>query len=372
MLRAFRPLLRETDPLEVEVCTSDLLGAWWKRLPPGEDPDEVVGLGAVEHAARRGTREALALVRAIAAVGVTEAVRAAAGTAAATLAAAGVAEPSWSATIGRVLPGDCWRLGDVYGDQASVLCEFRYGARGPRHGILALVDFNHLGGWIKDVLVTAEPAEALRDLRAAASSEPLMLLEQVTPAEARRVLEDGFAATDMTWQPEVTEEFRRFRALTLARCRAMPRPARPRRPPREIGEARREAVVDEFLASPHGRDLAVGPEAARLCARLLVDYGADYDDGRPLRVSPAKIEAFLHDWAPRKAVLDQADLTAMPAVVSAWVHWAGRRTGLPPPALEEVVEAATGCGEHFAAAWKEAADAFPARLRLDGTDADGT
>lgn len=31
MLRAFRPLARVTDPLEVEMFASDLVGAWWKR-----------------------------------------------------------------------------------------------------------------------------------------------------------------------------------------------------------------------------------------------------------------------------------------------------------------------------------------------------
>src|SRR6266496_2328651 len=57
MLRAFRPLDKVTDPLEVEVFASDLVGAWWKQLPPGEDAEMVFGLGAIDHAARAGTRE---------------------------------------------------------------------------------------------------------------------------------------------------------------------------------------------------------------------------------------------------------------------------------------------------------------------------
>src|SRR6266511_892342 len=35
MLRAFRPLVKVIDPLEVEVFASDLVGAWWRQLPPG-------------------------------------------------------------------------------------------------------------------------------------------------------------------------------------------------------------------------------------------------------------------------------------------------------------------------------------------------
>src|SRR5215211_5974179 len=73
LLGTFRPAVRATDPLEVEVLTSDMLGSWWKRLPPGEDPDAVFGEGAIGHAARAGTREAMALLRALAVLGVTPA-----------------------------------------------------------------------------------------------------------------------------------------------------------------------------------------------------------------------------------------------------------------------------------------------------------
>ena len=75
LLGAFRPVLQATDPLEVEVLTSDLLGSWWKRLPPGEDPDAVFGEGAIGYAAQAGTREAMALLRALAVLGVTPAQR---------------------------------------------------------------------------------------------------------------------------------------------------------------------------------------------------------------------------------------------------------------------------------------------------------
>jgi hypothetical protein len=368
MLRAFRPLAKVTDPLEVEVFASELVGAWWKRLPLGEDPETVFGLGAVDHAAHAGTGAALALLRALAVVGVTPEQRAAASTAAAALAAAGVADPQWAGRIGSVRVGECWRLADVYGDQASLLMVFNYGRR--PHGLVALVDFNHLGGWVKDLFVTEEPARTLRELRKAALSEPLATLEQVDPATARGLLEDGLAATDATWQPEVSQELRLYRALALARCRAMPEPARSGEPDQEIGEAEREAVVAEFLASPQAGDLR-GSDAARYCARLLVDFGADYDDGKPLRVSPAKVEGFLLDWVPAKVILEDQDRDAMPAVVAAWVRWAGERTGLAAAALSELVEVATECGQHFGEVYEEATDASPLRVFLEGVDTSG-
>jgi hypothetical protein len=102
---------------------------------------------------------------------------------------------------------------------------FGYGSR--EHGLVALVDVNHLGGWVKDLFLTPEPARVLRELRKTARSEPFAVLDQVDPAEARQLLEDGLAATDATWEPEVSDELRQFRALALAGCRAMPEPDRP-------------------------------------------------------------------------------------------------------------------------------------------------
>jgi hypothetical protein len=367
LLGAFRPAVRATDPLDVEVLASEVLGSWWKRLPPGEDADAVFGEGAIGHAARAGTQEAMALLRALVVLGVTPAQRDAASSAAAALAAAGVANPPWAATIGQVEVGACWRLSDVFGDQASLLAVFGYGSR--EHGLVALVDFNHLGGWVKDLFVTPEPARVLRELRKTALSEPFAVLDQVDPAEARRLLEDGLAATDATWEPEVSDELRQFRALALARCRAMPEPDRPAQPVPEIDNDERDAIVAEFLASPHTAGLPEG--AAQYGARLLVDFGADYDAGKPLRVSPAKIAGFLLDWVPAKVILDDADRDALPHVVTAWVRWAGERTGLAPAAVAQLVDVARDCGEDFREAYEEGADASPIRQFLRGLDTGG-
>ena len=255
----------------------------------------------------------------------------------------------------------------MFGDQASLLSVFGYGSR--EHGLVALVDFNHLGGWVKDLFVTPEPARVLRELRKTALSEPFAVLDQVDPAEARRLLEDGLAATDATWEPEVSDELRQFRALALARCRAMPEPDRPAQPMPEIDNAERDAIVAEFLASPHTAGLP--EEAARYGARLLVDFGADYDAGKPLRVSPAKIAGFLLDWVPAKVILDDADRDALPHVVTAWVCWAGERTGLDPAAVAQLVDVARDCGEDFREAYEEGADASPIRQFLHGLDTGG-
>ena len=119
--------------------------------------------------------------------------------------------------------------------------------------------------------------------------------------------------------------------MTLARCRIMPEPAPAAPAIASVGvaEDQREAIVTGLRASPEAAALPRG-DAIRYCARLLVDFGADYDSGRVLRVSRVKIKRFLHDWLPGKAVLDESDRAAMPAVVSAWALWAVARSGLPP------------------------------------------
>jgi hypothetical protein len=236
--------------------------------------------------------------------------------------------------------GACWRLADVFGDQASLLL-----VRDP------------------------EPARVLRELRKTARSEPYVVLDEVDPAEARQLLEDGLAATDVTWEPEVSDELRQFRALALARCRAMPEPDRPARPAPEIDDAQRDAIVAEFLASAHASQLP--EEAARYGARLMVDFGADYDAGKPLRVSPAKIAGFLLDWVPAKIILDDADRDALPGVVTAWVHWAGEQTGLKQAAVAQLLDVARDCGEDFREAYDQGEDASPIRQFLQGLDTHG-
>lgn len=364
MLRGFRPLLTETDPLEVEIFTSGLIGTWWQRLPPDVDPDELA-LGAVRYAASRRTPEALALVWALGGVGTSDRLRAAAVDAARDLMAAGVPVPSWAHDVGQGRATGCWWLRDVFGDQAQVLCAFD-GPAG-RHGLLVLVDFNHLGGWAKDVFLTDDPDDVLRMVGEQAVAEPLMCdVEPLEPGAAYQLLTDAFAATDATWEPDVTEDFRVFRALALARCRRLPEPTGAATTAPDVSEEERDAIVAEFLASSHAAGLPGA--AARYCARLVVDFGADYDAGQPLRASPAKAETFLLGWLPRKVMLDERDRSAMPAVVAAWMRWAGERAGLDAAALAELDEVTAACGADFAEVYDDPAYASPARLLLRGLD----
>lgn len=367
---AFRGAASEPDPLVVEEMASDVLGMVWQQTPRDGDPDgPLIALAAA--VGRRRDPASLALLRALATLGPSESTRARAAAAAETVAAKGVPEPPWSEKIGRPKIRDCWQMADVFGDMVSLLFVFAYGRR--RHAVTVLVDLADGNPWAKDVLVVDQAGVALRHMRAAAAEDaPLAVLERVDPAEARQLLEPALAATDQTRLPEIPETYIQNRALALARCRALPQSTTAgtaSAEPVRVLDEEREAVVADFLASPEAATLPAGA-ATRRCARLVVDFGADVDSGRLLRVSPGKLERFLHDWLPAAVVLDHDDhLAAMPAVVSAWARWAGGRSGLPPEAVAEVAAVADECGSHFRSEYENpvsVGQAYLAGLELTG------
>ncbi len=97
-------------------------------------------------------------------------------------------------------------------------------------------------------------------------------------------------------------------------------------------------LVAEFLASDEANDLS-DTEAASRCTDHIVDYGCDQDFGRPLRVSPAKLETFLLDWLPRKVMLTRSEQHAMPHVLLAWARWAGAKSGLDSATVGRALDA---------------------------------
>ena len=115
---------------------------------------------------------------------------------------------------------------------------------------------------------------------------------------------------------------------------------------------RRAMLVAEFLASDEAEDLS-DTRAASRCADHIIDYGCDRDFGRPLRMSPAKVAAFLIDWLPRKVLLFTAEQHAMPHVLAAWVRWAGRRQGLAAEMIAETLDAVFDSMSTFAQVYQD-------------------
>jgi hypothetical protein len=120
----------------------------------------------------------------------------------------------------------------------------------------ALVDFSHLGGSCPDLMVTADP-DALHGA--------------------------------MAHQPDVAASFGDTIALALARLVSA-----------SVGARADDAVVG-----------GVEPDSVEYLARVLVDYGLNYDNGRPLRVSPTKLGDLL--GAGRRRLHESTDLAAVGA-----------------------------------------------------------
>jgi hypothetical protein len=372
MLVHARELLAVRSPLDAELIVSEILGAWWGRPLDDADVEEVIGEALVEHAARKGTPAALALLCGVAYLG-TSRQAAKAELAALELMDRGVARPGWADRVGMVAPAECYASRDVYGDQDSVVCTYTYGGE-ERHALVLLVDHNHgahpdaerrltSGGMVRDAWVSSQVDKLLDHCRREGRDNPLMRFEQMEPGRTRDLLEAALQVTDdltysthIGWDtppaaPLVSDTFGSYHAFVRARVRALP-PGIGRPQPPTYGRDRRATMAARFLASDEAEELS-DRSAASHCVDIIIDYGCARDFGRPLRVSPIKCQRFLLDWLPRKVMLTAAEQEAMPHVLAAWVRWAGARTRLPDEGVRATLDAVWDATVKFAEAYRD-------------------
>lgn len=335
VLSDFAALGAEPDLLRVEVLTSEVVGAWW------EDPDgEEVARELIDRARKKVSPGSAALLASLSVLAPDPSVREAAAVGLRGVLGRGIPEPEWAAGLGAVGVDECWQLGDVYGDTASLLAILRRDQ--DRIGVFALLHLSD--GSMPDVTIVDNPDELLAGMRGQAEdNEGLLLVERIEAGRLRGLLERGIAVIDTLDEPEVTEEFVRFRALALAYCRVLP-DAEPAAGPEPLGDW--ETVVEEMLAaSPDLPDT----DDTRYCVRSLIDFGVQTEPSRPLRISPERMVAFLEDWLPNEIELSEGEQEVLPDVVLAWTRWAAARQGLPELALAEldetVRESLSGLGE---------------------------
>jgi len=373
MLRAARELLAVRSPLDAELMVSELLGTWWGQRGPrvsgrrAAPVEQLVGEGLVDYAACQRSPAALALLSGIACLG-TPRQAAKAERAALDLLSSGVHCPGWAEHLGAVTSGECYVNPDVLGDQDEVICVFSYDGEEP-HALVAVVDYN-ADGMLRDGWVTSRVDKLLDHCREASSQrtaagpEGKHAFRQVEAGQARHMLETALHVTDAATDPAVSESFPSYHAFIRARIRALP-PYRGRSlsatgARRQLwSKDRRAMLAAEFLASDEAEDLSDRGSASH-CADRIIDYGCDRDFGRPLRMSPVKVETFLLGWLPRKVMLSFAEQDAMPHVLAAWVRWAGRRRGLDEAIVAETLEAVFNSMGMFAQAYRD-----PAEFGLD-------
>ncbi len=343
LLHAARELLAVRSALDAELLVSDLLGTWWPQRHHtigGTGVEQLIGEGLVEYAAQQRSPAALALLSGIACLG-TSRQAAAAEQAAITLIEAGVRTPRWSEHLGAVSSAECYVNPDAWGDQDEIICIFSYAGEEP-HALVSVIDYN-LAGMLRDGWVSSQVAKLLDHCRRPAvvrvSSRPEDGFRQIEPSQARKMLETALTATDAGEDPPVSDSFAARHAFIRARIRALPpAPSRVPRPKRNPWSTERRALLAaEFLASDQVDELSDLQAASRI-ADLIIDFGCDQDSGRPLRMSPAKVQNFMLGWLPRKVLLSVADQNAMPHAVDAWIRWSGQKRGLSDAAVGQTLD----------------------------------
>ncbi|MEV7093125.1 hypothetical protein AB0M80_09765 [Amycolatopsis sp. NPDC051045] len=331
VLNDFSALGADPAPVDVELLASEVLGQFHDL--PVEDGEEPLGLELIAFAQRKITPGAAALLAALKVVAETDVERKAADAGLQVVLGRGIPQPSWATGLGRATAGECWRTGDVYGDESSLLCVFSHGDQA--YGLLALLDFTE-GGRVRDLVVIDGPADVIAEMREQSDADPeLVVFEAVDPAEAHRLIADGLAATDHLDEADVSEDYARFHAVALLWCRALPEPALVPEVA-EWSDAERAAVVEQFVAAS-GEDAG----AARAIGGLLLEHGVRTDPGNPLRVGPEKIARFLEGVLGEEYELDADHEDAVEPVVLAWVQWTGERAGLTETAIAALDEAVT-------------------------------
>ena len=329
--RYFRQILQalsrssfEADPLRAEIALAKVLGVVWAQSRDA-DAEEAFGLGLAEYARQTPGPASVALLSALSSVGTVREIREAATGA---LLASDVPAPRWPS----LLTGPCWAHEDAFGDLTTLVVEFGY-ERPSGHGLVVQVDHVSFSAAV-DIRLVEDVPGLIQELQYGVE-RATHTLRQVEPGWAGAILGRAFARTDLIPTVVVSPGFAENRAIALARVRSLPAapdllPSEP-----EPTEARRSAVVAEFLSSlSPAQPGAFSPaeHGADAVARLIVDFAAAHDPGDLTRVSPGRWEVFLFEWLPRSIPpLLVAD------VVRAWSAWAAPHAGLSQAAREHLV-----------------------------------
>ncbi|MHB1064429.1 MAG: hypothetical protein ACYC1Z_08090, partial [Georgenia sp.] len=342
-----------TDPLEAEIVGSAAVnqmadaGAFSVDGPVGE---------LIARCAAEATPEALAVVLVLAEIMPDPALAGRAARVAAELSSV-PDPPAWAPVLGRARIVGCWQTADIFGDQASVLCEFDHGPRSSApgsHGLMFLVDFNGPGAWLMDAFVTDDCEEARAQMRhAAQASDGLATFERLAPGDAHDVLAAALHATlaarDESDPDQVLDadgEFWDVWALVASRLGTFAGTGG------SVGEephapAELEQLVEEFVASSEPSIDEVEDEVLRRWALRFVRFGNE-TDGRPLRIGPGRVEAMVLEHGDDLA---DHELEGYVLTLLRWLEWAGTRQGLPEDAIavllveaEAIIESILGVG----------------------------
>ncbi len=237
--------------------------------------------------------------------------------------------PAWLGQLGEVRVGGVLEARDVFGDAVQYMLEVDW-PDGTPITVIALINANQ-GHALADALVLPGPLSDLADLAGAVDG---LTIADADPADARARVEAAIARVEQG-DPLETDAWPMARPLVEWAFRLLPTGGAefPAFEPDAAGAA---ALVADFAASPQARGLD-WPVARRIAGHLC-RFAAD-NCGDPLRWSPAKVAQLLTGWWVHETDPGADADAALPDVVKAFVRFCGTRTGLPPRAIRETVEA---------------------------------
>lgn len=367
-----REILEEDNSVAAETWASGMLAIFdgarlqaqlgRMEVPPFEE-------AVLERCRQRGDRRALVVAVGLAAVLPPPHDRGARSTVS-DLRARVAGAPTWVDSVGSATPTRAWLVSDVFGDQESLLVAFSQDGDPREHALVVLIDHN-LSGQAKDAWIAADPDDAVAAWKS--HTDAHMQLDEVPLEDALRRLRDAMAMSDL-WNGDTdlrSEEFAQHRALIWARLRRAGL-TDDKAAVIDVGKDERDALIADFMASAHGRELTsqvAGTDVA-LLVHYLVSLRADYE-GRPLRWSPTVVLQVLLDLAPRKLLLDADQVAALPAVVRAFVRFAGARTELDDRFVEETLATVDELEPEYHDRVGDPAAAGPAKSLLGALQARG-
>lgn len=331
---ALRGVGKIGEALEAECWASELVSLWNGRQLIEGDAGDVFLPAFVRALERKGSRNALAALRALSAVG-SESHGKLAWAAANRLAARRVPEPPWSGQVGRAEPVAAELMyEEAFDDGVTVFIEFAVpSAEGHTVGIY--IDHN-MGGLVKDAFLAGPFTEIRSGLAASLHNGVGLGLRKLDLSEARARVEAALSMLDHTYRPPVDGDVHSLRALLDARVRGLPEGFTLTDGYEEVSVEEREQLLAEFLASPEGERWR-GDEDAEDVVATAIDFGADYNHGGPLRWSPVVVEIFMTSWLAGKVARERAFFARVPEVLADWVRYAGRVRGVPAEPLSEAV-----------------------------------
>ena len=222
MLSWFTPLLEPgCDQIEAEIAGGGFIGELRRAAPDDVSVTDVL-TDVVPQLVRHRRPEALAMARALAAIGPAE-VRPVAASVADQLTASGLADMPWAAGIGKPRPVRFFGYGDIFGDQQSVVSVFSYGKA--QHAIVVLID-HLLGGGVKDCYLV-EYTEALREEYRAAGRMPGLRFGDYDAGTARAMLDSALARQPCPVEPDQIEDVWNCIDVLRARVALLPAGRRP-------------------------------------------------------------------------------------------------------------------------------------------------